>query len=97
MFTITPDQRRFLRAAAHHLKPVVMISEAGLSPAVLKELARTMGHHELIKVKVFSDDRKERASLLQQMCEQLEAAPVQHIGKILVIYKPAEKPVIQLP
>lgn len=98
MLTITPTERRALKALAHALSPVVMIGEAGLSAGVIKELEQGLNSHELIKVKVFSDAREARETMLAEICRQLKAAPVQHIGKILVIYrpKPAEeaKPVV---
>jgi len=65
-----------------------MIGNAGLTEAVLKEIALTLKTHELIKIRVMSDDRALRESMLESICTQLDAAPVQHIGKILVIYKP---------
>lgn len=96
MLTITPVQRRELKAKAHAINPVVMIGVAGLSAAVLKELDQALKSHELIKVKVFDGETDARAAVLQEICEQLDAAPVQHIGKILVIYRPkpeqVEKP-----
>jgi RNA-binding protein len=97
MLNLTPEQRRFLRAQAHHLHPVVMIGDAGLTEAVLKEATKAIASHELIKIKVHSDDREARESALAELCEKLGAAPVQHIGKILVIYKRADKPRLVLP
>jgi RNA-binding protein len=97
MLNLTPEQRRFLRSQAHHLHPVVMIGDAGLTEAVLKEAASAIAHHELIKIKIHSDDRDFRETVLAEICERLEAAPVQHIGKVLVIYKAAEKPKLALP
>jgi RNA-binding protein len=97
MLNLTPAQRRFLKAQAHGLNPVVMIGDAGLSEAVLKEAEATLARHELIKIKVHSDDRDSREALLAELCNQLGAAPVQHIGKILVIYRPAKEPKLQLP
>ncbi len=96
MLVLTPTHRHTLRALAHTLSPVVMIGEAGLSENVILELDRALKSHELIKIKVFSNERKIRELLLEEICRRLEAAPVQHIGKILVIYRPkleeVEKP-----
>lgn len=97
MLSLTPTQRRFLRTHAHALHPVVMIGNAGLSEAVWKELESSLKSHELIKVKVASDDKTIREGVLNEICAKLIAAPVQHIGKILVIYKAAEKPKLTLP
>lgn len=95
--SLTPTQQRFLRAKAHALHPVVMVGGAGLSEAVLKEAERSLASHELIKVKAHIDDRSLREKLLVELCTRLHAAAVQHIGKILVIYRPAEKPRLVLP
>ena len=97
MFNITPGQRRFLRAQAHALNPVVMIGDAGLTPGVMKEIEHSLNSHELIKIKVASGDREQRESMLAEICAALEAAPAQHIGKTLVIYKAAKKPRLVLP
>ena len=86
---INAEQRRALRARAHGLAPVVAISQNGLSEAVLREIARSLDSHELIKIRVFNDDRAERDAYLAAICEQLNAAPVQHIGKLLVVWRPA--------
>jgi len=89
MLDITADERRALRARAHALKPVVMISQNGLSESVMREIATGLDSHELIKIRVFSDEREVREAYLAAICAQLAAAPVQHIGKLLVIWRPA--------
>ena len=85
---LTSAQRRALRAGAHRLQPVVIIGEAGLSPSVLAEIDRNLSSHELIKIRVFSAARDRRNQMRDAICKELAAAPVQHIGKILVIYRP---------
>jgi putative YhbY family RNA-binding protein len=88
MIKLTPAERAELRAEAHGLNPVVMIGEAGLTEAVLKEISSSLDAHGLIKVRVFGDEREERVAIYEQICEELDAAPVQHIGKLLVLYRP---------
>ena len=85
---LTPEQRKTLRSQAHHLDPVVMIGSEGLSPAVRKELDAALAAHGLIKVRVFSDSREQRETLLGEAADALGAAPVQHIGKLLVLWRP---------
>jgi putative YhbY family RNA-binding protein len=97
MINLTPVQRRELRAKAHALSPVVSIGDAGLSEAVLKEITLALAHHELIKIKVHGGDREAREAMQLEICEKLDAAPVQHIGKILVIWKQGEKPAAPAP
>jgi RNA-binding protein len=88
--TITPTQRKSLKADAHGLSPVVMISSEGLTPSVLKEAKNAIAHHGLIKVRVFGDDREERIAIYEALCDKLDAAPVQHIGKLLVLWRPKD-------
>lgn len=97
MITLTPAQRQYLKGQAHTLSPVVIIGDKGLSEAVLKEIERALKAHELIKIKAGSDEKETRAQWQEHICRQLGASPVQQIGKILVIYRPADKPAIQLP
>jgi RNA-binding protein len=97
MLTISSAQRRFLRARAHALEPSAMIGNAGLTPALVKEVERSLAKHELIKIRSLIGDRDQRETLLNELAQQLDAAPVQHIGKILVLYRPAKKAVLQLP
>ena len=85
---LTPAQRKEHRAAAHHLHPVVQIGSEGLTTGVLKELDAALKAHGLIKVRVFSDDRVAREALLGDLADQLGAAPIQHIGKLLVLWRP---------
>jgi len=85
---LTPAQRKPLRADAHHLSPVVMIGQGGLSPAVIKETDAALNAHGLIKIRVFSDDRVARETILNELCNSLSAAPIQHIGKLLVLWRP---------
>jgi putative YhbY family RNA-binding protein len=88
MLSLSSSERRKLRAKAHALEPVVMISAAGPTAAVIAEIERGLVAHELIKIRAFSDSRSERESWLNTISESLAAAPVQHIGKILVVYRP---------
>jgi putative YhbY family RNA-binding protein len=85
---LTPAQRKEHRAAAHHLDPVVMIGADGLTDAVLREADLALKAHGLIKLRVFGDDRAAREALLLTLAERLHAAPVQHIGKLLVLWRP---------
>ena len=85
---LTPAQRKVHRAEAHHLDPVVLIGGDGLTAAVRKEIDAALKAHGLIKVRVFSDDRTAREAMLQTLADELDAAPIQHIGKLLVLWRP---------
>jgi putative YhbY family RNA-binding protein len=94
MLQLSSVARRELRARAHNLNPVVSIAENGLTAGVLNEIDVNLKAHELIKVRVHGDSREDRVAYLEQICADLNAAPVQHIGKLLVVYRPAEKPAV---
>jgi putative YhbY family RNA-binding protein len=93
MISLTPAERAVLRAEAHGLKPVVMIGADGLTPSVMKEIGASLDAHGLIKIRVFGDEREPRVAMYEQICEELDAAPVQHIGKLLVVYRPKKEQV----
>jgi RNA-binding protein len=82
------DHRLALRARAHHLPPVVLLGAAGLSDAVLKEIDRALAAHELVKIRAPGDDRDAREGLAAQIADRLDAARIQMIGKMLVMYRP---------
>ncbi len=95
MLELAPTLKRELRARAHHLDPVVSIAGNGLSANVLKEIDQALKVHELIKIRVYGDDREARAAYLAQICAELDCASVQSIGKLLVVYRP--NPDLHLP
>jgi len=81
-------QRRDLRAQAHHLEPVVMIGGDGLTAGVTKEADAALNAHGLIKVRAMLEDRAAREAAFVQLCDALDCAPVQHIGKLFVLWRP---------
>ncbi len=91
MLKLTSTQRQAFREQAHDLNPVVRIGDAGLTENVLKEINNCLDAHGLIKIRVFGDDRENRISIYQTICTTLHAAPIQHIGKLLVIYRPKKE------
>lgn len=97
MKSLTPAQRQYLKGLAHGLQPVVMIGSNGLTAAVLKETEHALNAHELIKIRAAANDPDTRSAWMKEICAVSGAAPVQQIGKVLVIYRAAGKPVIALP
>ncbi len=85
---LTSHQRKEKRSEAHHLDPVVLIGGDGLTPAVIRETDAALNAHGLIKVRVFSDERASRELMLATLSDELSAAPIQHIGKLLVLWRP---------
>ena len=91
MLKLTAIERSALRAEAHALNPIVLIGEAGLTEGVMKEIDLGLNVQGLIKVRVFGDDREARIAMYESICETLKAAPIQHIGKLLVIFRPKQE------
>jgi len=85
--SLTPSERKTLKARAHALDPVVLVGDAGLTPGVLAEIDRSLTAHELIKVRVAGDDRDARLGMRDRVVDELSAASVQVIGKLLVFYR----------
>jgi RNA-binding protein len=94
---LSEPHRRHLRKLAHHLKPVVIIGNAGLTENVLAEIDAALAHHELIKVKINAADKTERQAIVDKISDQTTANWVLSIGHIAAFYRPAEKPKISLP
>jgi RNA-binding protein len=97
MLSLSVSQRLELKGRAHALKPIVIIGNAGLTPAVLDEIERSLKSHDLMKIRVMNEDREARETMLQEICEALKAGAVQHIGKTLVVYRPLEIPIAKPP
>jgi len=91
MKPLSPAERKLLKARAHALKPVVTVGNEGLSAPVLKEIEISLKAHDLIKIRVTGDDRDARLALLGEICNRSGASPVQHIGKILVVYRESQE------
>ena len=95
---INNAQKKFLRQAAHHLKPVVWAGKNGISKSLITEIEQALAIHELIKIKCHLGEREERDAGIDKICEETNAILVQRIGNIVTLYKKnEEKPVIKLP
>jgi RNA-binding protein len=96
--SLTEKQRKHLRGLAHSREPVVMIGQAGLSPAITAELETALGAHELVKVRARVGDRDQRDEIFDELAKQTKSALVQRIGNVGVFYRPRkDKPRIILP
>ncbi len=84
---ITQQQRRKLKKLVHHLKPVVIIGQKGLSENVLNEIDIALDSHELIKIKLSGGDRDERRAMIESICEQTDAEFIHSIGHIAALYR----------
>lgn len=87
--TLTPRERQHLKGRAHALEPVVDVGHHALTDAVAAEIDRALTAHELIKIRVNAPDRDTRAELCDAIAARMDAAEVQRVGKILVLWRPA--------
>ncbi len=98
MTKLSNNQKKFLRSMGHSLKPIVMIGQHGLSENVLAELESTMTKHELLKIKIRTDDREQKQQMIDQIIKFSQSHLVQVIGNVIVIYRAFdEEPQIILP
>lgn len=91
MTVLNEAQKRHLRRLGHALKPVVMMGSAGLTPAVSAEIELALAHHELIKVKLVSEDREQRQALATGIADTAKAVLVQSVGNMILLYRPNPK------
>ena len=94
---LSTKQKQFLKGLAHNLKPVVLMGANGLTEAVLAEIEIELNHHELIKVKVATEDRETKVLIVDAIVRETKAEKVQVIGKTLVLYRQSEERKIELP
>ena len=85
--TLNTQQKKSLRRIAHHLDPVIAVSERGLSEGIVGETERALRDHELIKIKVFGIDRSARDEITTTLAAQTQAVVLQKIGKLAVLYR----------
>lgn len=95
--TLSKPQEKFLRGLGHHLKPVIVVGDAGLSDAVVKEFESTINHHELIKVRIRTGDRDGRDEIIAKLCDD-KTSLVTRIGNVALLFRRnTEKPRVNLP
>lgn len=84
---LTNEQKKQYKSIGHHLKPVLIVSENGLTEGVQAELDRALNDHELIKVQLRITDRDDRRALMEELCNIGNCELVQAIGKMALIYR----------
>ena len=89
---VSPQLKKRFRTIGHHLKPIVIVSENGLGEGVVQEINRALEDHELIKIKLAVMDREDKAPLIEAIIEESQAELIQSIGKVILVYRPAQKP-----
>lgn len=95
--SLTTKQKKFLRARAHTLKPVVIVGAAGVTDAVISEIESSIEHHELLKVRLNASNRDEQKSMIDRICREIHAELVNSIGHVATFYRASAKPVLKIP
>ncbi|CAH9057241.1 RNA-binding protein [Pseudoalteromonas sp. CIP111854] len=95
--TLSNKQKQYLKGLAHPLKPVVLLGANGLTEGVLVEIDQSLNIHELIKIKVPTNDRETKQLIFDAIVRETGAYKVQTIGHIIVLYRQSEEKKIQLP
>ena len=94
---LSNKQKKHLKGLAHPLKPVVLLGQNGLTEGVLAEIENALSFHELIKVKIATDDRETKQLIIDAIVRETEAINVAKIGHIAVLYRQSEEKKIDLP
>lgn len=89
---LTQEQKKQFKSIGHHLKPVLIVADKGLTEGVLAELERALNDHELIKVQLRLAEREDRLAAMAALCEAGRAELVQSIGKVALLYRKNPKP-----
>lgn len=94
---LNKKQIQYLKGLAHSLKPVVLLGNNGLTEAVVAEIDYALNHHELIKIKIPTEDRETKTLIIEAICRETNSTKVQVIGKTLVIFRQTEEKKIRIP
>ena len=86
------SKKKLLRGQGHKLKPIITISDKGLSEALINEFEKTIDHHELIKIRIRNSDRKSRIETLEELCQMTKSLLISSIGNTAIIYRKNSKP-----
>ena len=84
---LTGKQRRHLRGLGHHLEPVVIVGQSGVTEGVIAAVEQALHDHELIKVKFRGAEREARDAGLAQLASATESILLQRIGHTGLYYK----------
>jgi RNA-binding protein len=95
--TLSNKQKQHLKGLAHSLKPVVQLGQNGLTEGVLAEIDGALAHHELIKIKVPSDDREEKTLIMDAIVRETKSIKLQVIGHVLIVYRQSDENKVELP
>lgn len=84
---LTQEQKKQFKSIGHHLKPVLIVADNGVTEGVLSELERALNDHELIKVQLRISEREDRLAVIEALCQASQAELAQVIGKMALLYR----------
>ncbi|AGH81768.1 hypothetical protein PCNPT3_09150 [Psychromonas sp. CNPT3] len=94
---LSNKQKKHLKSLAHSLKPIVLLGQNGLTEGVLAEIENALSFHELIKVKIATDDRETKQLIIDAIVRETEAINITKIGHVVVLYRQSEENKVELP
>lgn len=95
---LSERQRKYLRGLGHALNPVLLVGNAGVTPAVIAEATRALHDHELMKVKFRGTEREARDLGLAELATATQSLLIQKIGHTALYYKRrSDRPGIVIP
>lgn len=94
---ITSKQRSYLRGLANDIDAIYQIGKAGLNPEVTEGISEALNARELVKINVLKNCAEEPKDIASILSERTHSDVVQQIGRKIVLYRAAKKPVIELP
>jgi RNA-binding protein len=94
---LNKKQIQHLRGVAHDLKPVVLLGNNGLTEGVVAEIDHALNHHELIKIKIPTDDKEIKSLIVEAICRETQAIKIQVIGKTLIVFRQSPEKKISIP
>lgn len=90
--TISNTDKKKFRTIGHHLHPIVIIAQKGLTENIKEEIERALTDHELIKIKLITSTRQAKKTLTDDICSEFNAECIQSVGHVILIYRAAKKP-----
>ena len=94
---MTSKQRAMLRAMANEYQPIIYIGKEGVTEALIQDADAALEARELVKGSIGRNAEVDLRTAVAELCQALQAEPVQVIGRKFVIFRPSKKnPKIQL-
>jgi RNA-binding protein len=95
---LTNPQKKFLIKLGHEIDASIWIGKDGVNDGVIKNTRAGLIAHELIKIKVNTNNEEGPGASIDQLAHAVNCEVVQAIGRTALLYKAhPEKPKLRLP